>query len=140
MVGSINHKQEIKELKELVKVRVAMSDIHGVGLFALRDIKQGEKLYADFFPRVYTLPYKKFRKLPNYIREEILGKQPSIIDGKRFVYPTCMLQTFINHSDDPNYDVTTDRMIRDIKAGEEITEDYTQITQQYKKIYTFLKK
>ncbi len=32
----------------------------------------------------------------------------------------------MNHSDDPNYDDVKDIAIKDIQAGEEITEDYKQ--------------
>ena len=34
---------------------------------------------------------------------------------------------YMNHSSDANYDAVEDRTLRDIKEGEEITEDYRKI-------------
>ena len=60
---------QIKILNEWCKLRVAPSKIHGVGVFALRDIKKGERLYADIKPEVFNVPYQQFNKLRPEIRD-----------------------------------------------------------------------
>lgn len=120
-----------------MKTRLAPSKIHGIGVFALRDISKGEKLYADVRPTVYTLTYADTKKLRPKIREIILGQWPNIINGSHFAYPTTRIQAFVNHSDTPNYDGQNDVMFTDVKVGEEITENY-RVIQNYEKIFPFL--
>ena len=132
------HENAVKMLNEVVKVKVAPSSIHGVGIVALRDIKKREKVYADAQYQALDLPYKMFKKLRPEIAEEILGRWPLIVQGSHFIYPDCRMQAFCNHADEPNYDGKTDSALKDIKKGEEITEDYRQ-TEGYKKVYKWLK-
>ena len=135
---------QIAELNSSVKVKLAASKIHGVGVFALTDIHKGEKLYC--FPNFvkngikwYSVPYGSLNKLFPEIKDLILERWPSIINGSHFLSPNdmCWLVTFINHSDAPNYDVATDSAIVDIQKGEEITENYRRMD-NYAKIYPFL--
>jgi len=133
-----DHETQIKELNTYVLTKIAPSKIQGVGLFALRDIPKGEKLYADIMPMVFNLPYNSFDKLYPEIVELLLGQWPQIINGSVFAYPTVRLQAYINHSDKPNYDAEKDLTLKNIKAGEEITEDYRQI-ENYQKVFTWLK-
>lgn len=124
-------------LDEITKVRVAPSSIHGVGLFAMRDIKKGQKLYTGTTPEVFDVPYKLFRKLRPEVSAHILSRWPQIVNGSHFL-SDCMLAVYLNHSDQANYDAKADKVLKDIKKGEEVTEDYRKI-EGYKKIYTWLK-
>ena len=45
----------------------------------------------------------------------------------------------MNHSDTPNYDCMKDIALKNIKKGEEITENYREIADS-EKIFPFLKK
>lgn len=135
------NKQHIQqdELNGLVKTKVAPSPISGVGVFALRDIAKGHKLNVDMYPRMYNLSYSNFSKLFPEVREYLLERWPEIVNGSNFIYPDTRIQAFMNHSDDPNYDAKADVLLRDVKAGEEITEDYRKI-EGWEKIFTWLEK
>jgi SET domain-containing protein len=131
-------REQLKLLNEIVKIRLAPSEIHGVGVFAIRDIRKGEKLYTDIIPHQFDLPHSKFKQLDEEIKEILLGHFPLIVDGSHFLYPVAKMSAFLNHSDDPNYDAREDRALRKIKRGEEVTESY-RLVKNYKKIYEWLK-
>jgi SET domain-containing protein len=120
-------REQIKLLNEIVKIKIAPSSIHGVGVFAMRDIKKGEKLYADTVTHQFDLPYNLFSKLDKDIQDTILGFFPLVVNGSHFLYPVTRMAAFLNHSDTPNYDAKEDKALRAIKAGEEVTEDYRTI-------------
>ena len=157
-LGPDEHKEEkwqeaIKVLNDTVSVKLAPSSVHGVGVFALRDFKEGEKLYLNVIPNMYDVPYRKFNKLKPYIREILLGHFPYKArdeeqsedekkkDGNAYVfwYPVNNMQAYLNHADQPNYDAFKDVALKDIKIGEEITEDYRQI-KGYELIFDWLLK
>lgn len=131
-------KESIDLLNDIVKIKLAPSPIHGVGVFALRDIKKDEKLYADVIPNAFDLPYSKLKQLKPYIADIILGHWPQIINGSHFLYPVTKMTAFLNHSENPNYDASKDIVLRDIKEGEEITEDYRTLN-NYQKVFKWLK-
>lgn len=131
--------EQINWLNERVKTRLAPSKVEGIGLFAIRDIAKGQRVYASVFPQRYDLSYGNFSKLFPEVREFLLGRWPQIPNGSAFFYPDTFLQSYCNHSDDPNYDASTDLALKDIKAGEELFEDYRQIF-GYEKIYPWLVK
>jgi len=133
-----NLKRAIDFLNDVVKIKLAPSSIEGIGVFAMRDLKKGEKLYTDMIPNALDIPYSKFKLLRPEIRELILGHWPNIINGSHFLYPVTKMNAFMNHSDDPNYDGKTDLLIKDVKAGEEITENY-KVIKNWDKIYKWLK-
>jgi SET domain-containing protein len=125
-------------LNTLVKVRIAPSEIEGVGLFAIRDIPKGETLYADMFPQGYKIPKESIGKLKPEVKDILLGRWPQIINGSAFMYPDTRVQAYINHSDKPNYNAQKDIILKDVKKGEEITEDYSLIS-NYKQVFPWLK-
>lgn len=131
--------QQIELLHEIVKIKLAPSPIHGVGVFAIRDIKKGEKVYTDAIPNQLDLPYAKFKHLSPEIREILLGHFPLILAGSHFMYPVTKMSAYLNHSDTPNYDAKEDKALKKIKAGEEITEDY-RLIEGFEKIYPWLTK
>lgn len=132
-------KNQITLLNDIVKIKLAPSPIHGVGVFAMRDIKKGEKIYADIIPHQFDLPYAKFKKLDKDIREIILGHFPLVVKGSHFLYPVTKFTAYLNHSDTPNYDAKEDKILKGVKAGEEITEDY-KLIEGYKEVFPFLDK
>ena len=134
---------QIKELNEEVKCHIAPSKIAGVGVFALRNILKGEKL--NLLPRQarrwYSLSFEELDKLRPEIRQIILDRWPSIINGSLFQNPNdeIWLTSFVNHGGDiSNYDISSDSAKRDILANEEITEDYRTMI-NYEIIYPWLK-
>lgn len=146
--------KSIKALNDTITSKIGVSDIHGVGVFALRDFKKGERLYLNIIPNMYDLPYSMFDKLNKDAVDMILQFFPAksvdseqtqedkITDGNAqvFWYPVNNMQAYLNHSDNPNYDGKDDVALRKIKKGEEITEDYRKIKGWDKvSVYNFLK-
>lgn len=130
-------KQAIDLINEIVKLQLRPSAVHGVGVFALRDIKKGETLYADIIPHQFDVPYAKFNLLDPTIRDILLGHFPLITEGSHFMYPVTKMSAFLNHSDTPNYDAKKDVALRKIKASEEVLEDYRLIP-SFEKVYPWL--
>jgi SET domain-containing protein len=136
------HKQKkwreaVKLLNEIVKIKVAPSKVDGVGVVAMRDLKKGEKIYADAIFHVFDLPYSMFPKLRKDVREIIVGRWPQVVNGSNFFYPDTKMTAYLNHSDKPNYDAIKDKMLKDVKKGEEIFEDYKQI-KNWQEIFPWL--
>lgn len=138
---------QIAYLNLTVKCKLAASPIHGLGAFALRDIATGEKCYLvpPFFEKKtpaqwFTLSYKELEQLQPEIRELILQRWPAVLNGSHFISPNDMmwLCTFVNHSSEhPNYDIDSDCATRLVQKGEELTQDYTRMTNA-KELYPFL--
>ncbi len=120
-------KTAIDTLNEIVKIRVGVSSVHGVGVIAMRDLKKGEKLQADAIPHAFDVPYTQFKKLRPEIRQLLLERWPQIVNGSPFLYPDTKMGAYMNHSDTPNYDPINDKMLKNVKAEEEIFEDYRNI-------------
>ena len=137
----------VEYLNATVMCKIAPSKIHGIGVFAICDIPYGVKITdwnrdMRYLPFVYEMKEKDFMKLKKEIRELIMDKTVWGCSGflLRFISPNseCYLQDFCNHSSTPNVDnnfVT----LRDIKAGEEITEDFTKIVLQGGEMHTLSK-
>lgn len=120
---SINQEQQIIELNTIAKATLGVSKIHGIGVIALRTIRKGETIHANRMPKIYHIPYGSLGKLFPEVRKIILERWPSIVNGSKFIYPDARLVSFMNHGYG-NYDPKTDTAMRDIRAGEEITENY----------------
>lgn len=137
--AELKYKQSIDVLNDIVRYKIGPSDIEGVGIIALRDIKKGEKLEMDAIPHMFDLPFDHFHKLRPDVQEILLGHFPQIVNGSHFMYPVTKFAAYLNHSDDPNYDAVNDKTLKPIKKGEEITEDYRKID-GWEKIYPWLNK
>lgn len=127
----------IDQLNERVKLRIAPSPIHGVGVFAIRDIGKGQHLSMDGLPLPYKISPGNLSKLLPEVRELILERWPRASQGMPFAYPDAIMLAYTNHSDDPNYDALNGVTLRDIKQGEEITEDYRKI-ENWGQVYPWL--
>lgn len=121
----------MKVLNTTVYTKLAPSKIDGVGVFAIRDIRSGTRLFdisdcctEDILPEVMS------------VVENNLG----YIHGKAaLTHPNtwCQHIKYMNHSYTPNSD--GECSLRDIKKGEEITLDYTAlITKNDNKHFYFL--
>lgn len=132
-------KEALIVLNDLVKIKIAPSLIHGVGVFAMRDMKKGDKLYADSIPHAFDVPYKMLFRLRKDVRDIILGHWPQVINGSHFLYPVTKFTAYLNHQDDANYDAVKDVLLKDVKAGEEITENY-KLIENWGKVFKWLDK
>lgn len=134
----MSYKIQIEELNRYVKTKLAPSPVHGIGVFAMRDIPKGQKLYIDMQPKLYNLPYSEFRNLFPEVRDDILSRWPNVLNGSYFGYPDTRITAYMNHSETPNYDAINDEVLEDIAAGEEIFEDYRKIARA-DEVFPFLK-
>lgn len=130
----------IEHLNNTVWATIKPSKIHGVGVFAIRDIPKDTQIWAKKHLNIKTLQTDSFKGLHQAILELIKQRWPLALNGDSFISPNddVRLLSFMNHSDSPNYDPYTDKVLCDIMEGEEITEDY-KIVPNYKEIYPFLK-
>ena len=103
----------------------------------MRAVQKGSRLYANNRPAVHRLPYAEFRHLRPEVSREILTHWPAVAGGSAFLYPLAFMPAYMNHADDPNYDVHSDLAVRDIAAGEEITEDYRRIN-GWREVYEWM--
>ncbi len=124
-------------LNDVVSVRLAPSSIQGIGVFSLRDLKKGKQLNLDAIPHAFDIPYKELKKLNPEVREVILAHWPNIINGSHFLYPVTKMTAFLNHSNNPSYDAKKDTLLRDLKKGEELTEDY-RVIENWQKVFPWL--
>lgn len=113
-------------LNESVKLTIKPSDIEGVGVFAIKDIKKDEDLYTHGSPEKKLYRPKDLKGLDKEVKELILQRWLMADKGGTFLNPhdDVWLNSFINHSCDPNMSKYTDKATRDIKKGEEITINY----------------
>jgi len=119
-------KEAIAMINDVVKLELGAS-AGKVIVGALRDIKKGEKLYATAIPCLVDIPYKDFEKIRPEIREMILSHFPQVVNGSHFMCPDTLMQMYIQHGENPNYDADTDKALRKIFKGEEITHDYRKL-------------
>lgn len=144
-IETLNAESQCLELLQTVRCKLAPSSVHGIGVFTIRDIKKGEELYCSLKvpPRWYNISFANLKKYFNQTRPEILrlilDRWPIVVNGASFLSPNydSRLVSFINHSNEPNYNPITDTAIKDIPAGQEVFEDY-RIMPNYKKAFPFL--
>lgn len=127
-VSKLTKQQQITELDSEVRCKLGVSEIHGIGVFAIRNIKQGDRCFItpNLIPKFYNIPFGSLNKLFPEIRELIMQRWASVVNGSVFQSPNddAGLLFFCNHSNDPNYDVVSDTALKDIKKGQEVLEDY----------------
>ncbi len=125
-------KQLLEHLKNNVYCRPMPSSIHGIGIFAIREIPKGVNPFIGCYDGIdYKFSEKDLSGIHPAVRklvEDYCVKQ----NGYIYINASGMYRYdigyFLNHSDNPNittYDnsrtfITT----RLIKEGEEITSDY----------------
>lgn len=143
-VAPMSEQDQCNELIRTVYCRLAPSKVHGIGVVAIRDIKKGQRAHAaiDSKPmwcKIHPSTLKKHLGAFPEIYQLILDRWPNVINGLPFLNPNfdARLISFMNHSDEPNYDPRTDTALRDIKAGEELFEDYRAVP-NYEKAFPFL--
>ncbi|MFY9620648.1 MAG: SET domain-containing protein [Pyrinomonadaceae bacterium] len=113
----------------LVRTELKASRIHGYGLFAAERIAAGRVIWR-FTPGLdAAVPLESIASQPSIIRDFI--NRYCSLDPPRNRFVVYMDDTrFINHSFQPNVwlDQEHDILVasRDIEAGEEITEDYSE--------------
>lgn len=122
-------------INEEVKCTLGVSEIHGVGVFAIRDIKKGEHLYPFTEADVELTEDISSRVLKVILDRNVIYKNTKTVEHPNLEvnYPA-----FMNHSNNPNSDGVY--ALKDIEEGEEITENYRHddMSDASKKHFTFL--
>ena len=128
-----NWKSETPGLPHIgVYTRLGRSKTHGVGVFAIRKIKRGTKVFGSDDTGMVWIDKYKTERLPN--RVENLYKDFAVLKNGRYGCPASFNQLtpswYLNESRtnpnvkcDENYDFFA---TRDIKAGEELLASYPQ--------------
>ncbi len=124
----------LQHLQTDVYVRIQPSGVHGVGLFAIRDIPKGTNPFKSLQHTEYldfpeeelkaALPKPVFEMIDAYSAKE---------EGRIYVpthgYNPIDLPYLINHSDTPNVGTDEDGehfiTLRDIAPGEELFSDFS---------------
>ena len=122
-------------LSNNIKTYIKPSPIHGIGTFALRDLEIGESIFDVWKgeSRIYTMEKSDFENLPKYVRELVLK---SYLNKPE--YPVMWFRLFNDcyfdlanpivytntAGKDGNFDSVTKKVIKPIKAGEEILGTY----------------
>lgn len=129
----------IDYLNSSVWATLGVSGLHGIGVIAVRNIPKDTlitdySLHARSKPMFLAIESKDFYSILPEIKSLILDRNlfQNWQEIFYFYSPNCEqnLQSFCNHSATPNSFAMT--ALRDIKKGEEVTQDYRQMFQGYK--------
>lgn len=114
---------------ESVYARLASSKLHGVGVFAIRDIPQGTFIFPDDDDEIVWIDKKKLSGLDPNVRQ--LYDDFCIIKGDLYGCPTSFNRLtpawYFNDSRTPNVAADADYRffaLKRIRKGEELTVDY----------------
>ena len=128
----MNKMQLLEELNNNTWCLLKPSSLHGIGVFAVRDIPQGcRKMFSKGFGKWIPIPRKEVDELPEH--SKALVENFCLYDDENYFIPDygfklMDLAVFLNHSDIPNIISIDDgeefEAIRLIKAGEELLVDY----------------
>jgi SET domain-containing protein len=114
----------------IVKTHLKYSEIHGLGCFAGEDIKKGQTVWR-FDPGIdLVFTEEQLKKLPPSFTDflKVYAYSPLNESDKKFILCADHAR-HMNHDGNPNLLETPEGLnvaLRNIKAGEELTCDYTQ--------------
>lgn len=127
----------IYHLNKNVKTKIDTSKIHGIGVFAIRDIMKGEELFTpwEYETGIYAIPNDRLSEISNevlelldmyFINHEKEFKALRLFKGMNLIsHNISYCNSAYPNESDINI-TTTGIAIRDIKAGEEILEWYSE--------------
>lgn len=128
----------IKDLENNIYCRIQPSTIHGVGVFAIKNITKGTNPFITYMNiDVVAVPEKEImenKKIPDAVKEMIRAfyvVQNGMIYCDARSLNEVNIPYFLNHSTTPNLDAkeiddeTNFTANRDIVPGEELTADYS---------------
>lgn len=121
----------IKPIKVLIELRP--SKIQGVGVFAVSDIKKGQKIadglsMGDF---KYLISWKEYKKYNREVRKKIddfcIGTPKGFIPPDDLDFNKLSIEWYLSHSCDGNVGFNGEGdfiAVKNIKAGSELGYDY----------------
>lgn len=114
----------------LIKTKLGLSTIHGIGLFADQLIPKDTIVWQhnDLIDRVYR--YDQLENMPDIIQQTL--NNYGWREDEYFIMPGDNAR-FTNHSITPNCEPAPgiSIAIRDIQIGEEITENYSSFDEDF---------
>lgn len=125
----------IAHFKNNIKTKIGVSSIDGVGVFAIRDIKQYEEVFPiwNYESGIYLIPNDRLSEIPNevvelldkyFINDKCGYKVIRLFKGFNFIFHGF---SYCNSAwpNEHNVNITNDGIaMEDINAGEEILEWY----------------
>ena len=127
----------LKQLAEATYVMIKASPIHGIGVFAIRDIPKGtQDIFSQGVGDWIEVSKEEVEALPKHSRD--LVENHCLFDEQNYFIPDygfklVDLVIYLNHSDTPNVVSINDgerfEAIRDIAEGEELFVDYGTIVE-----------
>ena len=125
----------LKDLHQDTYVMIKPSPLHGIGVFAIRDIPKGTRdLFSQGVGEWIKLTIAEVEALPKHSRD--LVENHCLFDEDYYYVPDygfklVDLVIYLNHSDTPNIISINEgeyfEATRDIAAGEELLLDYGTI-------------
>lgn len=125
----------IDQLKNHTFVTLLPSNIHGIGVFALKDIPKGQRgIFSNSKAEWIKIHKNEIQCLPEHSRH--LVENHCLFDADHYFVPEygfklVDLVIYINHDDHPNLISINEgedfEALRDILAGEELFLDYGKI-------------
>lgn len=111
--------------------RIKVSPLHGVGVFAIRDIPAGTRLFLGDAGKTVLIPVEAVDAIEEAEIRQMYADFCPVIDG-HFVAPANFNQItmgwYLNHSESPNVTVTSDLQFVTsglIAKGEEVLANYS---------------
>ncbi len=135
----IGKKKLLEHLEKGLYVRVQKSTVHGVGLFAIKDIPKG----VNPFKSIHQEEYIEFNKNElEHLSEEVkkmihdyCAEEDGNVWIPKYGFNTVQCERFLNHSKTPNVittdDGTTFVTMREIQKGEELLSDYEHYDENF---------
>lgn len=133
----MNKEALLKQLAESTYVMIKASPVHGIGVFAIRDIPKGtQDIFSQGVGEWIEVSKEEVDALPKHSRD--LVENHCLFDDKSYFIPDygfklVDLVIYLNHSDTPNVVSINDgerfEAIRDIVCGEELFVDYGTIVE-----------
>jgi len=133
--GSVD--QVINHLKYNIKTEARVSNVHGIGIFAIRDIQKDEDVFPIWENQsgIYIIPNERLEEIPievlrlldmYFINEECGYKVLRLFKGFNFIFHSY---SFCNSAfpNKQNTNITNSgKALKNIYKGEEILEWYTE--------------
>lgn len=114
-----------------IQYKIRSSSVHGVGLFANQDIKRGELIYTPSPLLDTDLTQQQFDGLSISEQKEVAYYGYFHTKSQKYHVAFDAIR-ILNHAGPGSANVTQDQdmvmtAIRDIEAGEELLQDYTEL-------------
>jgi SET domain-containing protein len=133
----MNKEALLKELSGSTYVMIKPSPLHGIGVFAIRDIPKGTKnIFSKGVGEWIKVSKQEVDALPQHSKDLI--ENHCLFDEDHYFIPDygfklVDLVIYLNHSETPNvislHDGEEFEAIRDILCGEELLVDYGTIVE-----------